>query len=54
MAEPPSAFAAAFATWRDDPRGLSAFSVPFEGRLDLLIAHQMAALVADRRPPVIE
>ncbi len=46
-AEPPVAFAEAFKDWHDDPRGLLAFTVPFEGRLDHLIARQMAALVGD-------
>jgi hypothetical protein len=39
----PPSFAAAFETWQDDPRVLSIFTVPFEGRLDSLIARQMAA-----------
>ncbi len=38
----PPGFDAAFASWQDDPRGLSVFTVPFEGRLDALIARQMA------------
>ena len=41
----PEGFASAFAHWQQDPRGLSAFTVPFEGLLDRLIALQMAALV---------
>lgn len=48
-AELPPDFAPAFLAWQDDPRGLSAFTVPFEGRLDLLIARQMEALVAARQ-----
>lgn len=40
-------FAVAFDAWQEDPRGLSAFSVPFEGFLDRLIALQMAAIVGD-------
>jgi hypothetical protein len=42
-----SAFAGAFADWQSDARGLSAFTVPFDGYLDRLIAAQMAALVRD-------
>jgi hypothetical protein len=38
-------FAAALADWQNDPRGLSAFTVPFEGFLDRMIALQMAAIV---------
>lgn len=41
----PPAFATAFQEWRDDPRGLVAFTVAFDGRLDRLIARQMASLV---------
>src|SRR5262245_48523973 len=44
----PPGFAPAFQDWQDDPRGLSAFTVVFEGRLDHLIARQMAAIV---KPP---
>lgn len=43
--EPPAAFTEAFKDWHDDSRGLIAFTVPFEGRLDHLIARQMAAIV---------
>lgn len=43
--EPPADFAAAFQEWSEDDRGLVAFTVPFEGRLDLMIARQMAVLV---------
>jgi hypothetical protein len=39
--ELPSGFAPALDAWSRDERGLAAFSVPFEGRLDLLIARQM-------------
>lgn len=38
-------FASALEAWRDDPRGMSCFTVPFDGFLDRLIAHQMAAIV---------
>jgi hypothetical protein len=44
----PTDFAAAFQTWRDDPRGLSAFTVPFEGVLERLIAQQMQQIVGGR------
>lgn len=47
-AEPPPAFMPAFEAWSDDPRGLSAFTVPFDGRLDTLIARQMAEIVGRR------
>ena len=40
-----AAFIDAYAAWRADERGLSVFSVPFEGRLDLLIARQMASII---------
>jgi hypothetical protein len=45
-ADLPSAFGEAFASWHDDPRGLSAFTVPFDGRLDLMIARQMKEIIA--------
>lgn len=45
VAEPPPGFAEALSTWRDDPRGLSIFTVPFEGSLDRMIALQMAAII---------
>ena len=44
-ADLPADFAEAFTDWRDDPRGLVAFTVAFEGRLDLMIARQMAEIV---------
>ena len=40
-------FATAFETWHGDGRGLSAFTVPFEGYLDRMIALQMAAIVGE-------
>lgn len=40
----PEGFAEAFAQWQADSRGLSAFTVPFDGRLDRLIALQMAEI----------
>lgn len=45
VAEPPDEFAAGLAEWRSDPRGLSIFTVPFEGLLDQMIARQMAAII---------
>lgn len=41
------AFAAHFASWHDDDRGLSYFTVPFEGSLDRMIALQMAEIAGD-------
>ena len=41
----PPEFAEAYSIWKADPRGLSCFSVPFEGYLDRMIALQMAAIV---------
>jgi hypothetical protein len=42
--ELPPGFAGAFEAWQADPRGLSLFTVPFRGRLDELIARQLAGL----------
>jgi hypothetical protein len=41
----PPEFAGAFEAWSADPRGLSLFTVAFDGRLDQLIARQMTVLV---------
>lgn len=41
----PAEFGEALALWQEDARGLAAFTVPFEGRLDQLIARQMVAIV---------
>lgn len=38
-------FAAALADWQADPRGHTCFTVPFDGRMDHMIARQMAAIV---------
>ena len=46
--EPLPEFEPAFTEWRDDPRGLSFFTVPFEGFLDRMIALQMAAILEQR------
>lgn len=43
--DPPVGFAEGLAVWSKDPRGLSVFTVPFDGFLDRLIARQMAAIV---------
>jgi hypothetical protein len=43
-AEIPDCFAPKLEEWSRDPKGLTAFSVPFEGYLDQMIAHQMAEL----------
>lgn len=45
LASLPDEFAAALDAWQNDPEGLACFTVPFDGRLDLLIARQMAAIV---------
>lgn len=41
----PADFADALSAWRDDPRGLSYFTVPFDGYMDRMIARQMAAII---------
>jgi hypothetical protein len=46
--EVPTEFAQAFRSWSEDPRGLSVFTVPFDGRLDRLIARQMAEIAGAR------
>lgn len=48
--EPADGFSAEFEIWRGDPRGLSVFTVPFDGSLDRLIARQMEAIVSERLP----
>ncbi|MEZ5774271.1 MAG: hypothetical protein R3D33_06100 [Hyphomicrobiaceae bacterium] len=40
------AFLASYRHWKEDARGLSYFTVPFDGSLPRLIAHQMASLIA--------
>jgi hypothetical protein len=42
--DPPEAFATKLQEWSDDPRGLTTFTVPFEGSLDRMIALQMAEI----------
>lgn len=44
-ADPPKEFSDALQGWSADARGLSIFTVPFEGYLDRMIALQMAAIV---------
>ncbi|WP_072394858.1 hypothetical protein [Hyphomicrobium sp. CS1GBMeth3] len=39
----PEGFVGKLQDWSNDPRGLSVFTVPFEGFLDQMITHQMAA-----------
>lgn len=41
----PDDFAIKLENWRNDPRGASYFTVPFEGSLERMIALQMAALI---------
>ena len=41
----PDGFLAHFEAWRADPKGLTVYTIPFEGSLDTLIAHQMAAII---------
>ena len=43
--EPCASFSEKLLEWSDDPRGLTTFTVPFEGLLDQLIARQMAEIV---------
>jgi hypothetical protein len=42
---PPTVFTSEMEQWASDPRGLSTFTVPFDGYLDKLIARQMAEIV---------
>ena len=42
---PPAEFREAIQNWSEDPRGLSIFTVPFDGFLDRLIARQMKAII---------
>lgn len=44
-ADLPEGFASGLAEWQADPRGLTVFTVPFDGSLDRLIARQMASIV---------
>lgn len=47
QADPPPEFSAALTSWSADERGLTVFTVPFEGGLDRMIALQMAAIVGE-------
>lgn len=40
----PECFGPKLESWSQDPKGLTAFTVPFEGLLDQMIAHQMAEI----------
>ncbi len=42
--ELPDMFAQKLEEWSNDPKGLTAFTVPFEGFLDKMIANQMAEI----------
>lgn len=44
-AEPPREFADELYAWQADPRGLTIFTVPFDGCLDRLLARQAASLI---------
>lgn len=44
-AELPDGFAAGLESWSRDPRGLTVFTVQFDGFLDQMIARQMAAII---------
>lgn len=45
QSDPPESFSNGLRAWSEDSRGLSTFTVPFEGLLDRMIAMQMAAIV---------
>lgn len=40
----PAAFVEKLTAWQNDPKGLTTFTVPFEGFLDQMIAQQMAEI----------
>lgn len=44
--ELPPTFAARLQDWSEDPRGMSTFTVPFDGYLDHLISEQVAHLAS--------
>lgn len=48
LSELPPDFAQKLEEWSNDPRGLTAFTVAFEGYLDLMIAHQMEEIAGVR------
>lgn len=41
----PDDFASRLADWQADPKGMTVYTIPFEGSLDHLIARQMAAII---------
>ena len=43
--DPLDTFAERLQDWSNDPKGLTIFTVPFDGQLDRLIARQMAEIV---------
>ena len=45
-ATPPPEFSDELAAWQSDERGLTVFTVAFDGCLDRLLAHQAAAMLA--------
>ncbi len=45
-ATPPPEFSDELAVWQSDVRGLTVFTVAFDGCLDRLLAHQAASLIA--------
>jgi hypothetical protein len=44
LSELPVSFATRLQEWADDPRGMTTFTVPFDGYLDNLISQQVASL----------
>lgn len=48
MSEPLDGFQSELQAWQNDPRGLTVFSVPFDGCLDRLLANQAASLINTR------
>ena len=42
----PSEFSDELSAWQNDPRGLTVFTVPFDGCLDRLLTNQAASLIA--------
>jgi len=42
----PTEFSDELTAWQSDERGLTVFTVPFDGCLDRLLAHQAAAMIA--------
>ncbi|MEO1207016.1 MAG: hypothetical protein AAFV45_11850 [Pseudomonadota bacterium] len=52
LADPATGFADALREWSSDERGLSVFTVHFDGLLDQFIARQMAEIVSPASPIV--